>query len=137
MPHRRTVARRNAARRRCAEMERTWASTRSPIAIAPKATKSGTARFRGRSRGRFCAGPGAPGSSLLRDELLVLRRGEQLGDLLWRGELHLDHPALLVRVVVDPLRSVDELLVHLGDLARDRREQLAHRLGALHHAERL
>ena len=56
---------------------------------------------------------------------------------MWRGELHLDHPALLVRVVVDPLRSVDELLVHLGDLARDRREQLAHRLGALHHAERL
>src|SRR5579863_3849351 len=73
-------------------------------------------------------------SCLFRHKLLI-RRGIQQRVYLRRiRELHLDNPGL-VRVFVDLVRRSLQLLIHRRYRARNRREQVAHRLHALHRAE--
>ena len=56
---------------------------------------------------------------------------EQVVDLGRIGQPDPHEPALAVRVVVDRLRLVDRLLVHLEDLARQRRDHVRDRLHRL------
>src|SRR3954447_20433558 len=52
-------------------------------------------------------------------------------------QLDLDEPAVAVGVLVYVLRSVAERLVRLGDLARERRDDVGHRFDRLHLGVRL
>jgi hypothetical protein len=74
---------------------------------------------------------------LLLYQLLVASGVQQLADLATVRWLDADHPSLAEGILVHLLRGVDEGVVALDDLAGDRREELAHRLGGLDHAERL
>ena len=58
------------------------------------------------------------------DELLVRLDVEQRVDLGGVGETDPDEPALAVGVLVHGLGRVDDLLVHLEDLARERRDHV-------------
>src|SRR5512138_1840560 len=74
---------------------------------------------------------------LLLDERAVGLRVHERLELLRIGRLDDDHPALLVRIVVDRLGRVAERIVHLDDLAGHRREELRDGLRRLDDAERL
>src|SRR5262249_41862092 len=71
----------------------------------------------------------------LRDELLVLLRGQELVPLGLARRLDNEHPSLAVGILVDGLGLLSELAVDLDDLARDRRKEVRHRLDRLDHAK--
>src|SRR5262249_39713006 len=84
--------------------------------------------------------PPAPGGSFLllaRDERVVRVGVEERVDLLVPSERDPDHPAVAVRVLVDALGLVAELLVHCRHAPAHRREQVGHGLVRLDDAERL
>src|SRR5215218_9679810 len=70
------------------------------------------------------AAPSSPRRSLLCQVLLVGVHVEERVDLGGVGEPDPDEPALSVRVRVHGLGDVDHLLVHLDDLARERRDHI-------------
>src|ERR1051325_9788100 len=79
-----------------------------------------------RSRGRSTAMEGL--LRLLAQERLIRLGGEQGLHLRGIAERHLDHPALVVGILVDVLGRVGERRVHLEDGAGERREEIGHGL---------
>src|SRR5262245_23990365 len=71
------------------------------------------------------------------DERLIRRGVEQLVHLRYVDWSNEGDPTVAVGVLVDPLRLVGEVGVHLHDRAADRRVDVGHRLGRLDLTERL
>jgi hypothetical protein len=68
---------------------------------------------------------------LLRDVGSVRGGVHQRLGLAGVADTDTDQPALAVRVLVDDLRLVDRLLIHLEHLARERGDDVGHRLHGL------
>src|SRR4051794_18129495 len=75
--------------------------------------------------------PEAPSSRPLVEHVPVAGDVEQLVALRGVGQPDADQPAVAVRVVVHRLGRVDDLLVPLEPLSRERRDELGHRLHRL------
>ncbi len=76
-------------------------------------------------------------NSVIRDQVLVAGRVSQQGQIRGLGDLDLDQPSRAVAIGGDGLGRIGERFVDGDDLAGRRREEFAHGLHRLDHAERL
>src|SRR5581483_12528341 len=71
----------------------------------------------------------------LLDEAAILLGAHEVVEIAAIGKRDLDHPPVAVGILVEELRVVREVVVHLGDLARDRGVDVGDGLGRFDDAE--